>query len=257
MQRISSGAALARLLNIPPWEFLDELASDNKIPQLNLITEPQTRASLLDRIYKQRYRLDKEICLLKRQWKDTVRKDRKHLPTDSILGNASSVHPRWTARVTSMSRAELIRKCRYLWVLKKLEGFLSVDQKLGVGQQGEVKALQRLERGKEDQKLFSAEAREVREEAEKLYRAILKHLRYNGINITNALSSEIYAALIEELPQLELPHLGRLTIPELVCSLKSKDPRQNFIQKMIQFWAKESKNRKITLDAAKALSKII
>ncbi len=122
MQKISSGAELAQLLKIPPWEFLDEVTSDNKIPPLDSITDAQTQRSLSARIYKKKYHLAKEIDFYISQARVAVR---ERVSGSSLLSNATSVNPCWIKRFDSATRRELRRKSEYLWVLKKLERFIS------------------------------------------------------------------------------------------------------------------------------------
>lgn len=93
-------------------------------------------------------------------------------------------------------------------------------------------------------------AKEVNEEAEFLYGAILQYLHDQDLDITTtARSSEVYEALIEVRPGLNLKHLGSIPVSRAYCTLKSSNPRKNFIEKMIQLVAEE-KGQKISLSKA-------
>ncbi|MGO9530568.1 MAG: hypothetical protein ACLP3B_05240 [Syntrophobacteraceae bacterium] len=124
MENISSGAELALLLNIPPWKILDEVALDNKIPRLDLIT-PHEILPVSARIHEKVYCLAKAIPEIKRQWKFANANLRMAMDSSSILGSAMSVHPKWYIYVAGEAQRRLIHECRYLWALKKVEQFLS------------------------------------------------------------------------------------------------------------------------------------
>lgn len=96
---------------------------------------------------------------------------------------------------------------------------------------------------------FEDTVEEVGREAEALYKEIKKHLHYERLDITTASGADIYHALIEVMPELELKHLGSIEIPMDLCSLKTGSPRQNFIEKIIQLFAK-SKGKSMSLQVA-------
>lgn len=102
---------------------------------------------------------------------------------------------------------------------------------------------------KKPQPPFEDTVEEVGREAEALYKEIKKHLHYERLDITTASGADIYHALIEVMPELELKHLGSVEIPMDLCSLKTGSPRQNFIEKIIQFFGK-SKGKSMSLKVA-------
>ncbi len=92
-------------------------------------------------------------------------------------------------------------------------------------------------------------AEEVGREADSLYKGIMENLHYNGQNITTASQFEIHRSLTEVLPELHLSHLEGIEISQDLCALKSKDPRRNFVEKLIQIVFR-NKGQQITLEQA-------
>lgn len=125
-KKFLSGAELAQLLNIPPWDVLDEVTLDNRIPPVDRMMGPQAKQPVLARIRQGIYRLGKEIPELKRQWKAVVAENRlRESAAGSLLGGAAPVDPRWHALFTGNLKARLAYQCRYLLALKKAERFLN------------------------------------------------------------------------------------------------------------------------------------
>jgi hypothetical protein len=96
-------------------------------------------------------------------------------------------------------------------------------------------------------------ANEIGTEAEFLYSGIRKDLRDGGSNITaKASQTDIYESLQKVLPELKLKHLASIEIPRDLCTLKKGNPKKNFIEKIIQLFAK-IQGKKITLEEAASL----
>jgi hypothetical protein len=94
-------------------------------------------------------------------------------------------------------------------------------------------------------------AQEASEEAELLYKAILKELHDRELGITTATQQQVHDSLKYVRQELKLKHLGSIEIPAHLCALKSTHPHENFVQKMVQLVAKKH-DYKISLGEAES-----